>query len=198
MSLFSATSALFGERRRPIADNGDHLRYPAYWLLAVAGSRNARRLYAAAPETIAKGTLSANARRLCDLARAYCADSQRTTAYINDIAHALCGRGQSWESCDVDWKAAVAELRAKTASVAALSFALGEDAYVLAAYSSAPTVEVAHPGGVRRASADERRAFRMAVEALLRREWPGYIDGLLAAKSVDFAPKTHAFDSNVA
>lgn len=196
--IFPTANAIFGDRRRPTAVSVEHLKYPAYWLLAVAGSRNARRLFAAAPETIAPGALSANARRLCGLAGEYCADSRRPTAFINDIAHMLGARGQSWDSCAVDWKAAVAELRANTGSVAALSFALGEDAYVLAAYSAAPTVEVVHPGGVRRAGADERRAFRMAVEALLRREWPGHVEGLLATKSVDFAAKTHAFDGNVA
>jgi hypothetical protein len=162
------------------SDLADHLRAPAYWLVAATewpdGPGPAEAAWAVAPALIPREVISPHACQVLGCADQYAASTASRVVLFSDLTRLFTTAGTSWASLGVDWQAALDELR--YGPYPAVLLAVNDRAYALICD---PSTELHQPG--RDSEPDgawhDRELLRQSIANQLTVGWPAYITNII-------------------
>ncbi|MGW4806442.1 hypothetical protein [Kitasatospora sp. NPDC004272] len=165
------------------------LLQPRYWLAHAlpwpAGEGPYRECaQALAPPIIPRQMLSPDAADVLAAADAYHREHpQRRLVFFSDLTLWLDGQGSDWGRRGTDWEGALREL--ENAPVLALFLTLSQYHHAILADASREGMKMYFADGqVEQVTPEIREEARAFMRGTLERDWPGYVQGLIAAGKI--------------
>lgn len=161
----------------------DPVRDPTYWLVYALPWPDSDGEYresavAFAPAITPRTNAPRDVRNLLDLADAYQHETGWRVMFFSDLTLWLDSVGHSWSALNLDWEGAFEHIIERT-SPPMLYLYLNHFAHVIVCDASRRGVTLFNPDGTtEQVPKEERMRVRAALDQMITRDWPGFIDEL--------------------
>lgn len=167
----------------------DHAQSPPAWLVfglewPEDADDVAEAAYAMAPATVPRSVMPPDVVTILDFAETYARDRSVRVVFFSDLTRWLSDNGTSWAARDIDW--VVAQDTIRETSILAVYLAVNRRTYTHLCDASRRRTLHHLDGSTEVLSADEREEVRSALLGVLEREWPGYVEAVVATASMDY------------